>query len=123
MKKIIFILLLLPLTVTALPTNPNFNGLTWDAPVNSPMPVTGYYVYCSTTSMNYSNADRVDVGNVTQGYLTNLNLVDGVTNYCVVTAYEAEGAESDFSNEFGFFMVNGQGQINVPAAPSNLRVF
>lgn len=58
--------------------------------------VTGYRVYYGVVSRNYSNS--VVAGNVTTNTVP--GLVNGVTYFFAVTAYNASGLESNFSNEF-----------------------
>lgn len=59
---------------------------------------TGYRVYFSTTSQSYS--DSVAVGNVTTGTVS--GLTGGVTYYFAVTANDASGLESGFSEEVSY---------------------
>lgn len=70
--------------------------LAWDS---SPDPtVVGYNIYSGVASGTYTN--RVDAGNATTGNIS--NLVEGTTYFFAVTAYDASGLESDFSNEISF---------------------
>ena len=70
--------------------------LAWGA---SPSPdVTGYRVYYGAASGVYSNS--VVVGNVTTNAVP--GLTSGVTYFFAVTAYNAIGLESLFSNEVGY---------------------
>ncbi|MBI3804987.1 MAG: fibronectin type III domain-containing protein [Nitrospirae bacterium] len=66
--------------------------LTWDP---SPDAVSGYKVYTGTVSGIYLTA--VDVGTGTT--YTVPNLIDGLTYYFAVTAYDGAGNESPSSNE------------------------
>ncbi len=67
--------------------------LAWDA---SPDPtVLGYNVYYGAASGTYTN--KVDAVNATSATIS--NLVEGVTYYFAVTAYNGVGLESDPSNE------------------------
>lgn len=88
--------------------------LTWDrSPDNS---VTGYRIYYGTSPRNY--ATSVIVGNAlraTVGGLTN-----GIAYYFAVTAYDASGAESDFSNEVQ--IVPGQLRVGLRVSPSKQAV-
>lgn len=69
-------------------------GLSWDS--NSPEDgVAGYRVFRGTESRDYSLT--TDVGNVTDTRIEGISL--GVPTYLSVTAYTAEGLESDFSDE------------------------
>jgi hypothetical protein len=67
--------------------------LAWD-PDTDPN-VNGYRVYCGTSSHSYQF--YVDVGKNTT--ITVPNLQDETTYYFAVTAYEATGIESGYSNE------------------------
>jgi len=67
--------------------------LNWDASPSGN--VSGYRVYFGAESGNYTN--MTDVGNATTDTISGLE--DGVTYYFVVSAYDATGIESDFSNE------------------------
>lgn len=74
--------------------------LSWTAPTtySDGTPITqlsGYKVYTGTAPGIYSQ--NIDVGNVRSYTLTGLN--DGTTYYFAVTAYDATGAASGFSNE------------------------
>jgi hypothetical protein len=70
--------------------------LAWDPATDSN--VSGYKVYCGTSS--YSYQFFVDVGKNTT--ITVPNLQDGTAYYFAVTAYEATGMESDYSNEISY---------------------
>ena len=81
--------------------------LAWDP---SPDPtVVGYNIYAGVVSGTYTN--KLDVGNATNGIIS--GLVDGATYFFAVTAYDASGLESDFSNELSF---------TVPGAFSTLQI-
>ena len=74
--------------------------LSWSAPAaySDGTPVTalgGYKVYAGTAPGAYSQT--IDVGNVTSYTLTGLN--NGATYYFAVTAYDASGNVSGFSNQ------------------------
>jgi hypothetical protein len=60
--------------------------------------VTGYRVHYGVASRNYSNS--IVAGNVTANTVP--GLVNGVTYFFAVTAYNATGLESTFSNEFSY---------------------
>jgi len=68
--------------------------LAWDPPDVS-ADVVGYKIYYGTTSGSYSQS--IDVGNMTS--YTVSNLTDGQSYYFTVTAYNALGVESYYSNE------------------------
>lgn len=70
----------------------------WNA--NTESDLAGYIIYWGTKTGAYSAA--VDVGNVT-GYQFD-NVGAGVTYYVVVTAYDTQGNESDYSNEVSIYV-------------------
>lgn len=69
-------------------------SIAWSAPADSSA-ITGYKVHIGDSSGNYSQ--HIDVGNTTS-YSTS-SLSDGSTYYFAVSAYNAGGAESAYSNE------------------------
>ena len=71
--------------------------------------VTGYRVYYGVASGNYSNS--IVAGNVTN--ITVPGLASGVTYFFAVTAYNAGGLESSFSNEFNYVPL-------IPPAPASV---
>jgi len=73
--------------------------------------VTGYRVYYGSASGNYTNS--VLVGNVTTNMVT--GLAAGVTYYFSITAVNADGQESPFSNEISF--VPGVSAVQIRTAP------
>ena len=74
-------------------------NLAWDPP-DIFTDVTGYMIHYGTASGTYTQG--VDVGNTT-GYALS-NLIDGQTYYFAVTAYNAVGYESVYSNEVSILM-------------------
>ncbi|HXI68734.1 MAG TPA: fibronectin type III domain-containing protein [Verrucomicrobiae bacterium] len=60
--------------------------------------VAGYWVYYGTASHQYTH--RVSAGKVTTRSLSRFQ--PGITYYFAVTAYNASGDESDFSNEAAY---------------------
>jgi len=68
-------------------------SLAWDA--NTEPDLGGYKLYYGTASQAYSQG--INVGKNTQ--VTVSNLSQGVTYFFAVTAYNLQGAESDYSNE------------------------
>ena len=93
------IILLYATIVFGCPTNGDVT-LSWTPPTTNAdgTPLTelaGYNVYYGTSTGNYSQS--IDVGNVTTYQVR--NLMDGLTYYFVVTAYDASGNESGDSNE------------------------
>ena len=92
--------------------------LTWKAPTantdgTSLTDLAGYKIYYGTASGNYSQT--VDVGNVTSSTVSNLS--DGTTYYFAVTAYDASGIGSGYSNEVSKTTPAGQ-QYSVLIAKS-----
>jgi hypothetical protein len=70
--------------------------LTWDS---SPSPeIVGYRLYYGTASGDYTNS--IATGNLTATTVSGLSA--GVTYYFAVTAFTADGLESDFSNEVSY---------------------
>jgi fibronectin type 3 domain-containing protein len=69
--------------------------LSWDAPAD---PVTGYRVYYGTRSRNYNQAFGDGEFVATNTHVVT-GLQSGRTYYFAVTATDASGAQSDFSNE------------------------
>jgi hypothetical protein len=70
--------------------------LAWNA--NPGTDVTGYRIHYGTTSGTYTAS--ILVGNVTQGTIP--GLAEGATYHFAVTALNAAGLESGFSNEVNF---------------------
>ena len=70
--------------------------LAWDASPDSS--IAGYRLYEGVASQTYSNV--IDVGNATGATAT--GLVGGATYFYAVTAYDTNGAESDFSSEISY---------------------
>ena len=74
--------------------------LAWDAPTTNTdgsalTDLAGYRLYSGTASAAYGAP--IDVGNMTEYHVTGLS--SGVRYYFTVTAYDASGGESVFSNE------------------------
>ncbi len=116
----IFIILLAAFSVVVLTASgatapASYNAvLTWDRSPNSS--VAGYRVHYGTASRNYT--DSVVAGNVmttTVGGLTS-----GSSYYFAVTAYDASGAQSDFSNEVR--IVPGQPRVRLALSPAKQAV-
>ena len=82
----------------------------WDP--NKESDLAGYKLYWGTSSRNYENS--IDVKNVTTFEVT--DLPDGEL-YFSATAYDAEGNESDYSNEVVVTF-----NTIPPGAPLNFRV-
>jgi hypothetical protein len=74
-------------------------ALAWNR--SSTTNVTGYRVYYGVASGNYSNS--IVAGNVTNNTVP--GLAGGVTYFFAVTAYNASGLESTFSNELSYVPV------------------
>jgi hypothetical protein len=92
----------------------NTPALEWDP--NPEPTVTGYNVYCGTSSGNYTTV--IDVGLETRLPLTNLTAA--VTYYFAVTAYDANRLESPFSDEVWFTQgVDGTNAVQLPFSLAN----
>jgi hypothetical protein len=93
MKKLLFILLLIPSLVYGAQVS-----FEWDAnPVTEE--IAGYKIYYGIASRNYTK--NIDVGNVTTGIVKDLPVS---TNYFfAATAYDKYGNESDYSNEVQWY--------------------
>jgi hypothetical protein len=71
-------------------------NLAWDPSPNAS--VTGYRIYRGAQSRNYSS--NTDVGGVTKTTVSGLTA--GTTYFFTVTGYDAQGQESDYSNEITY---------------------
>ena len=80
--------------------------LAWNA--NTESDLAGYCVYYGTAPQNYG--DSIDVGNTTTYRLD--GLLEGMTYYIAVTAYDVYENESDFSSEV-FSETPGDGMLDV----------
>src|ERR1043165_3399621 len=78
--------------------------LAWNA--SSIPDLSGYRLYCGTSTRNYTNS--VDSGPATTMTLT--NLVAGITYYFAATVLDAEGLESEYSTEAVYSIPN----LNTP---------
>lgn len=126
MKKLLILLIVLPLTITAAPTPPS-TELSWDYPMEPiAAGITGYRVYCSTTSGSYGVPFQIVNPLKMTATFAEMALPDGAW-FCTITAYVTVDAtteyESWYSNEVNFTLLAGAIQNpNVPAAPINLIV-
>lgn len=85
---------------------PSSVTLAWDP---SPDPaVTGYRVHYGVVVGQYTNS--LAVGNATA--TTVAGLVNGVTYYFAITAYDASGVQSQFSNEISYQVAFSQLRIS-----------
>lgn len=75
---------------------PSSATLTWDP--SPDIAIAGYHLYEGVASGTYTNL--LDVGHVTVATVS--NLVNGVTYFFVVTAYDTNGTESGFSDEVSY---------------------
>jgi len=73
--------------------------------------ITGYRLYVGPASRVYTNC--IVVGNVTTNRVA--DLVNGATYFFAVTAYDADNAESDFSNEISYTVPPTEGPVQPPA--------
>jgi len=127
MKKLLLtILILLPLTVTALPTQPK-TMLVWTPPTlntdgTALTDLAGFIMYCGSSSGSYTITYDMPVPTQDSETFVNMGLPDGI-NYCTVTSYDTTGNESGYSNEVNFTLLGGLTVlVGVPAAPSNFKV-
>src|SRR5215510_4837521 len=105
---------IMPLLVLLLGVAPALAGqvdLAWDTPDDAPTPA-GYLLY--TWQEPTEVPQRVDVGLQTTYTLT--GLADGATYAFAVTAYDAEGNESDYSNMVTVTMPTGPTLVSPPPA-------
>jgi len=101
-RRIVFIILLMCFLLTlGCEEQTCYLDLAWDA--NQETDLAGYKVYYGTSSGEYINS--IDVGDVTAYRLD--NLLEDVTYYVAVTAYDTSDNESDFSEE-----VSGTGVLD-----------
>lgn len=126
MKKLILILLLIPLTITAAPTEIKVTEIFWTLPTvnNDGTPLTdlgGSRIYCRTETTNFPQlgfdvpdptASAVLIGSV-------VNMATDEKYTCSVTAYNTNGDEGAYGPEFTFLVVAGSSykNVTVPAAP------
>jgi PKD repeat protein len=87
--------------------------LRWDYDTSG---AAGFVLYCGLTSRSY--ATRIDVGN-TVTYT--LNLADGATHFCSVTAYDPGKVESPYSNEVSVSVPYAAPKVMFAATPSSGR--
>jgi hypothetical protein len=90
--------------------------LAWDRNLESD--IAGYRIYYGVSSGAYTNV--VDAGAALSA--TTLNLVEGVTYYFAVTAYDSVGLESDYSNEFTYLAAMSLNQVGMRAASDRQTV-
>jgi hypothetical protein len=97
-----------------------FSGtLAWDPSPDSA--IAGYRLYEVVASGTYTNViDVIDVGNATSATVS--NLVNGVTFFFAIRAYDAIGQVSDFSNEIRYTATNGPPTLAL-TWPTNCAVY
>jgi fibronectin type 3 domain-containing protein len=103
MKKLITLLVMVIAVATS-----SAAWLEWDRNVEPE--VAGYRVYVGTASRSYYRA--IDVGNQTIWPINGVTA--GTTYYYAVTAYTADGLESDFSDEVSYTPT-----VTVPIPPTD----
>lgn len=88
--------------------------------IPSPAPeIAGYHVQYGTSPGNYSNS--ILVGDVASTTISGLSA--GVTYYFVVSAYDADGMESERSSEVSFVPGTPFTQLEIqPGGPANISV-
>jgi len=96
--------------------------LVWDPPANAdgtPATVGGYKVHRGTAAGKYSQS--LNVGTATS--YTDTSLIQGNTYYFAVTAYDASGSESEFSNEIAKGIpATGGGTTGSPVSKTGWRL-
>jgi fibronectin type 3 domain-containing protein len=102
--------------VQALSVTGNGVTLAWDRSPDSS--VTGYRIYYGAASGNYTNS--VAVGNVTTNAVQ--GLTGGITYFFAVTAYDASGLESSFSNETSYTAPTGLPTVQLRMASNGQAV-
>jgi hypothetical protein len=112
---ILYLALLLS-PVQALSVTGNGVTLAWDRSPDSS--VTGYRIYYGAASGNYTNS--VAVGNATTNVVQ--GLAGGVTYFFAVTAYDASGLESSFSNETSYTVPTGLPALQLRMASNGQAV-
>ena len=99
MRKLVLIIL----AILLITTNVLAGSVTLEWAPNTEPDLVGYKVYTRTnTNDSHTLLEDIPCTNLTDindPTYTNTNLPDGVFNYFVVTAYDSEGLESEFSNE------------------------
>ena len=83
----------------------------WDE--NNPVP-EGYIIFWGTTSGNYTNSH--DVGKATQYTIPDLQ--EGATYYFAAKAYDADGNESDYSEEISHTIATPNTSPTTPLVPT-----
>jgi len=129
MKKIIALLLFIPLTITAAPTNTQITEFFWSAPtVNiDQTPLTdlaGFKVYCRTETTNYppQGFDVPDPNARTLAIDAVVDMLIEEKYYCTVTAYDRDGNEGPYGPETNFLVMAGTAHLSV-TVPAAVPVF
>ena len=113
MKKYLILIFLL---VVSLIGYSDTQTLSWDA--NTESDIAGYKMYYGDASGHYTNT--IDVGKVTTMQVS--NLLNGVTYFFVVTAYNTSGLESLPSNEVSYTVPTNSIPTNsIPIKPSKTK--
>ena len=125
-KLLILFLFLLPLTVTALPTQlTSVTTVSWVNPSTYTDQTTIAGVVTSKlyfrTTGDYSDINSFSLIG-TSMEIVDMALPDG--DYIVTVTADVDGIESAFSNEGSFSVIGGVPQVKqlIPAAPTNLTV-
>lgn len=129
MKKLILLLLLIPLTITAAPTQPK-DEFCWTAPTEnidgSPLTdLAGFALYCGAVSGSYTFSYNITDPSLTCDTFANAGMPDG-SQFCAMTAYDPRGidfGEGPYSNEINFTLSGGVvPATSVPAAPFSFGI-
>ena len=106
-----------PQNVAAVPGTGSIT-VSWTAPTNGPVPITGYNVYCSTTPNSQGskvNSIVISASPYSDTTCTGSPLANGTTYYFEVTTVNA-GGESNPSTQTSATLTAG----GAPSAPQNL---
>ena len=116
MKKIILSLLILALVAVGSAAAADVK-LAWDP--NAEPEVTGYNLHWSTVNqIPFDN--QIDAGSATTATVTDLAV--GTTYFFTVTAYDAAGNQSDYSNIVEYTAEAGQVIIRILDRPKGIKV-
>lgn len=87
----------------------------WDA--NSETDLAGYRLYSSYQQGQYTKGNYIQQVGLATTCQEEIEIDIGEVFYFVLTAFDTEGNESEFSNEVSFFLQDGSPGI-APAAPT-----
>lgn len=102
----------LPAALIATDATAGSLALAWDAGATG---TVGYIVHCGQASRSYSS--HIDAGSATTVQVS--GLLDGLTYFCAVTAYDAARMESSYSNEVSATIPYGAPAVAFNASPTS----